>query len=408
MAFATYVIGAGVVRSLISDVYAVLYADELDPDAPRPARYPAARGAFGAAFLVALIGSVGCLVAALVAEGDLRSCLLVLAIGLPLLVMQDVARYISITRRDAFGASLNDGMWAVAFGGGVVAVTLVSGFPGAVATFALWAIGGACGFFVASLRMRALPGIRAGIAFLRRVWRYSARYVGDWLALGASVQLGYYLLGATAGLALVGELRAGMLLIGPLNIVVVGAAIITVPELRRYYRSHGPSWKPAVLLTAVLVGMTLAWFVVIVLLPDSFLRAVFGDGVDDTLDLLPALFLYAVINMAAQGPLVALRATGNARRGTSASAPVAPIVLLGASIGAWVTGDAVGALLAWSVSGLVTIALGTWQLRRALAEPDALASDDGMSRLDSIEREANVMSATDASSNELPPVFHDP
>jgi O-antigen/teichoic acid export membrane protein len=395
VAFATYLIGLGIVRALIAEVYSVRYADHVDTSAGPRQRYPSVPGAWGAALLVSFAGSLACLVAALFTSGSLEASFLVLAAGLPVLVLQDVARFICITRRDAFGAALYDLAWVVGFGGSLLVVSVVDGFPGAVTTFVLWVFGAACGFVVAAVRMRALPHLRAGVQFLRGVWRYSARYTGDWLALGATVQFGYYLLGATAGLAVVGELRAVMLLIGPLNIVVAGAATLLVPELRRYYRSRGPTLRPAVLLTAFLVGVTLVWFAFMAVLPESTLRNLLGDAAADASSLLPLLFLYTMVNMAAQSPVVALRATGNARRGTKATAPVAPLVLLGASIGAWVTGDASGSLVAWTVSGAVTLVLGTWQLHRALQEPETIYGDVAGPTLDDLERAAIIEAASE-------------
>ena len=407
VAFATYLIGVGVVRALISEVYSVRHASDVDPDAPLRERYPEVHGAWGAALIVSVIGSLACLVAALVASGDLRSCFLVLAVGLPFLVLQDVARFIGITRRDAFGAMLYDAAWVVGFGGAMVVWSLVAGFPGAVVTFALWVFGAACGLVVAMWRMRAFPGLRSGLRFMKGVWRYSARYTGDWLALGATVQFGYYLLGATAGLAVVGQLRAGMLLIGPLNIVVAGAAIIAVPEMRRL--SHGRDWglKPAIVFSGALVGMTLVWFALIAIVPDSLLRKLLGDAAADASDLLPFLLVYALANMAAQGPMVALRATGNARRGTRASAPVAPLVLLGAAVGARITDDATGALVAWTISGLLIIVLGTWQLRQALREPTT-GPGDTTDPLADAERSVIVDSVLETDPSQLPGLGREP
>jgi hypothetical protein len=155
-----------------------------------------------------------------------------------------------------------------------------------------------------------------------------------------------------------------------LNIVVTGAVMIAVPELRRRWtRTGGGLVAAAVAISGALLVITAAWCLAIWLLPDDVVRALLGDSAADALSLLPILFLYSAANMAAQGPLVALRATGSARRGTRATAPVAPLVLFGASIGAWLTGSATGALVAWGISGLAAVLTASWQLRLALREP---------------------------------------
>jgi hypothetical protein len=407
IAFATAMLGIGVVRALVSEVYSVRYSGGdagllpggSDPDdlagseavaawveaehdveasaaepagavADRSERYPHAGGAWGAALLISLVASAGCLVAAALASGSLRASFVVLAIGMPGLVLQDSARYICMARRDAVGAALSDGIWVVAFAGVVIGLAVVNGeFPGATASLAAWVFGATCGAVAAGLRMWVWPRIGEGMAFARRVWRHSARYIIDWLSLGATVQLSYYVLGFTAGLAVVGEFRAALLLVGPLNIVVMGAVMILVPELTRYRRrTGGRLFMPAISLTVLLEVVAIVWVAIIAALPASALETLLGDAATDARPLLPEVFVMMSFGLMAQGPLVCLRATGDVRRGTKASLPSAPFQLLGAAVGAAITGGAGGALLGAATGGLVSGVLGTYQLIAATRE----------------------------------------
>ncbi len=411
VAFATAVIGIGVVRALVADVYSVRYAGGsstgpipgggFDPEAgpgaepaaewaaaeaellaegvsvddpnltvdlgytEEPAgRYPHAGGAWGAALLMSIAASVICLVAAALASGALRSSLFVLAVGMPFLVLQDVARFICIARRDAFGATLSDGTWVVTFFGAIAALTVVDGHsPGATAALGAWVFGAACGVAVAMLRMHVLPRVLEGYTFARRVWTHSARYIIDWVALGATAQMGSYLLGFTAGLAVLGELRTGLLLIGPVNIVIMGATMVLVPELTRYRRRTGDRLiRIAIVISVALELVSLLWLGAVALLPDSVLEALLGDAASGARSLLPQLVLLVTAAMLAQGPVVALRATGDVKRGTRASIPVAPFNLFGASIGAAVLGGASGALIGALTASVVSGTLASYQL----------------------------------------------
>ena len=302
--------------------------------------------------------------AALLASGPLRAAFIVLVFGMPFLVLQDVSRYILMARRDSFGATISDGTWVVCFALGIAVIGVVQGeFPGATASLAAWTFGAACGTVAAAIRMHVVPRAREGVAFFRKVWRHSARYVIDWAALGATVQLGYYVLGFTAGLAVLGGLRTAMLLVGPLNIVVMGAVMVLVPELTRYRRRTGNRLLfVAGGISLILEAITLAWIAIIVLMPSSLLHTLLGDAAADARPLIPELLIMYTCQMLAQGPLVCLRATGDLPRGTKASLPAAPFQLFGAALGAAVFGGAGGALIGSGLGSVVSGVLGTYQL----------------------------------------------
>ena len=414
IAFATAMIGIGVVRAIVSEVYSVRYAGDrevetppsaLDPDLPMGADamaewveleseataaggielgeaergaveevpttgYPHASAAWGASLFISLIASAGCLVAALLASGSLRGSFAILAVGMPALVLQDVVRYVCMARRDPFGAALSDGAWVVGFAVAIGVLSLDGSFPQANAALGAWVFGAGIGAAVGGLRMHAVPKLRQGWVFAHRTWRHSARYVLDWGALNATVQLSYYLLGVTAGLAVLGDLRAAMLLIGPLNIVVMGAVMILVPELTRFRRSTGNRLiVPAAAISIVLLVVALAWLAAVAVLPESVLETLLGDAASNARPLIPDLLVVLVISMLCQGPLVCLRATGDVRRGTRASLPAAPFQLCGAAVGAALLGGAGGALVGSASGYLVGGVLGSYQLVMATRSP---------------------------------------
>ena len=60
--------------------------------------------------------------------------------------------------------------------------------------------------------------------------------------------------------------------------------------------------------------------------------------------------------------MVALRATGDVRRGTKASVPVAPFQLFGLAVGAALLDGASGALVGGAVANLVAAGLAVYHL----------------------------------------------
>lgn len=426
VAFATSVIGIGIARALISDVYSVRFAgggprplsgaaldpsmganadpeiewieaeevlheqgygDDTPPDVSLASlnepgdRYPHAAGAWGAALVLATIASLGCLAVGLIAGGVLRTSLLLLAVGMPFLVLQDVVRYVCIARRDAFGATLSDATWVLSFAAGIGVIVAATGEPpGANAALAAWLVGAGCGVIVGGIRMGVLPRIGEGIAFARLVWRQSIRYVIDWMALGASSQLGLYLLGATAGLAVLGETRTAFLLLGPINIVIMGATMVLVPELTRFRRRTGSRLFVHAAIISVLLELTaITWLGTIALLPEGLLTAVLGDGASEAQTYLAPLLVATSMVMISQGPVVCLRATGDIRRGTLASVPTAPFMLFGAALGAATIGGAQGAIVGTGLGFAVSGILSGYQLVRATRSAPIVFNHGGTS-----------------------------
>ncbi|HEY6530856.1 MAG TPA: hypothetical protein VIY72_01035 [Acidimicrobiales bacterium] len=402
IAFATSVLGVGISRALVGEVYSVRYsgggptisaASGLDPDSgPDPdglgelleaesemqgldasdgagapeseERYPQVAGTLGIALVLGLLAGLACAMAALVASGSLRGALFVLAVGMPFLVVQDVTRFVCITRRDAFGATVSDTVWVVGFVAAIAVLHVTQGgFPSANGAMGAWVVGAAFGALAGCVRLHALPRLVRGLDFGRVIWRQSTRYFLDWLALGATVQLAYYVLGFTAGLAVVGEYRAAMLLAGPLNIVLMGAVMLLVPELTRYRRRTGDRLlKLTVAISVVLIAISVAWIGIVAVLPDTVLVKLLGDAASSAQPLLPYVLLWLVTAVLAQGPLVSLRATGDVRRGTRASIPAAPFQLFALAIGAAVIGGAEGALVGAAAANVVAGILATYHL----------------------------------------------
>ncbi|MGE0878844.1 MAG: hypothetical protein AB7L13_21100 [Acidimicrobiia bacterium] len=369
VAFATYLIVNGVARSLVSDVYAVRHSGDSENGELTGRHYPFSAQALGAAACVAIVGSVACLAASAVVRGDLRNALAVLALGLPALVVQDVSRFICASRRDAVGAALLDAVWVGVFVLAVGVLVVSDHHPSALLTLSIWQCGAAASVVVAYRRFGVGANLRVGLSWFSMSFRYSVRYWIDWLALGASIQLGYYLLGATAGLAVLGDVRAGLLLIGPLNILNTGSATLAVPELARFHRSGKPGFlRLSGLLSLGLLAATACWCVLIGLFPQHAIEAALGGHAADQRPLLWVLALYGGAVALSQGPLLALRATGNVVRGTRATLPVAPLLLFGAAIGAAVINGPKGALMGSAIAALAATVSAAFQLWRAIQD----------------------------------------
>jgi hypothetical protein len=96
------------------------------------------------------------------------------------------------------------------------------------------------------------------------------RYLAENLSLSGASRLRLYGLGWIAGVVAVGSLRAAELLLGPLNVLIMGIGLMAVPEaarmVRRSVRRLGPF---CLLLSSVQAGVAIIWGMALLLLPEA-------------------------------------------------------------------------------------------------------------------------------------------
>ena len=342
--------------------------------APDRERRTATESAAGAAVAVAVPGGAMTACAALAFDGALRSALLALAAVLPGLLLQDAWRFGFFAMGRPARAAANDLVWALAQVAAVGAV-LAGGWTTAGAFVLAWGgaatLAAAFGFAQTGLRPR--PGrLRA---WLRQHSDLVPRYVGEFAVFRSSAQLTLYLVGAVAGLAALGSLRAAQVLLGPLNVVYLGATAFAVPEAARAgVTSPGRLGRLALQVSGTLTVISLAWGVCLLLLPDDVGRALLGAMWPLARPLLVPVLIGAIASAATVGPWVALRALGAASASLRARSTVAAINAVGGVSGA-LLGGAPGAAYGLAAGSLASVAV--WWQQHAKAKASLRVAPDG-------------------------------
>lgn len=162
----------------------------------------------------------------------------------------------------------------------------VSGLVG----YAVWAFSGALiGYLIAAVQsFSVLPAWRLS----KTDTKHSVAFGGDFLIGSGSSQIAFNLVGAVAGLAAVGSLRAGSTLLGPVSIIVGSARSLAIPFLSRGLRAGksnvlARSWASSL----IMLVTTAPFLAVIAFLPDIAGQFLLGENWSFAKPVLPYLAL---------------------------------------------------------------------------------------------------------------------
>lgn len=367
--FSLFLLVLGVSRAWSSEPLVIRYSASLASD-----RAVAVSRAAGSSVAIGLLAGVLIGTLALAFDGALRAVLLVLAISLPFLALQDLWRFALIMQGRQRSAAANDGLWLLvmllAF-----AVSSRSGLSPAGA-IACWAVGALVAAGLGLFQLRCRPSVRA------LTWWTEQRDLGARFAIEFLVVIGvsYALtigVAAIDGLDDSAGLRGAQVLMGPLNVLFMGVGIQILPVMvHQVHHRLDRVWPTAVITSAGLATAALVWGLGLLMIPDSFGRALLGESWTAAAPLLPAFGWMYVASAAGTGAFYGLRALADARRSLNVRLAVSPIV-----IAAGVSGAAIGGSLG-AATGLAlanTVALPVWwrSVRRSIQRHRGLSVESG-------------------------------
>ena len=363
VAYATFTFSLGAVRAIAGELLAVRHSAVSIPEW----RTGVERSA-GTAMAAGIIIGTGCLIAGASFGEPFRAVLSIVGIALPFLLVQDLCRIAFFTRGRGVAAFLNDLVWAaVMFAAfafmGLYGISTVAWF-----TFA-WASAGALAAIVAIFQLGILPsGPLAAFRWLRHHRDIAPRFFAEF-AVGSGVSnLTLFAIGGIAGLGEVGRLRAGEIVMGPLNVLFAGVGLVSTPEGVRLLREspqrlvQGCRWLSIALATGVIV-----WGAVILALPDSIGEYVLGANWESARALLTPLLIALVGYALSFGAGTGLRSLAAARRSLQARCIDGLMTFVFGLAGAYLAG-ATGAAWGYALTGFSRSLNAWWQFSRALHE----------------------------------------
>ncbi len=362
LAFATYCLALGACRAICSEPLVVRYSN-----VPAPRWRTGASLATGSSLVVGLAVGVASGVFGFLVGGEAGSLFLILGLILPGVLLQDTWRYAFVAAKRTPSAFANDLVYALLLLPALLALLAANRFD-APRALLLWGCAATIAALVGAWQARLLPRPQQISTWLNRQRDLAPRYLAEFAAVAGESQVVLYGVALIVSVTAVAAIRGGLLLLGPLNILVFSATMAGVPEAVRLLKSGASRLVAAcVVISAGLVTLTILWMVALLTVPSSVGTSAVGVVWDNARPLIVPLSISTAALGTVIGAAVGLRALEAARNGLRARLIASPVVLLAGFAGAAVHG-AVGA--AWGLAiGQSVAAIVFWLcFMRAIAE----------------------------------------
>jgi O-antigen/teichoic acid export membrane protein len=344
--FLVYVMAQGVSRALIGDPLLV------HPEEARDRRGEViGTGCLLGLCLAALIAATGAAVA--LVDGQLGGALVVLAACLPLLVIQDLGRYLGFAMQRPGDAVMLDVTWLLLLLG-AVGVLFATDTRTLAWFIAAWGVTGALSGLLVFVQHRS-SGLHVSLTWLRFTWGFSWRYLISYVSTQGAALGVLSGVGAIAGKRALGGLQGAVLLVRPFMTFQAASIAAAIGEITRAPSGsghvHGHAARTSVLATAIAAANAL----VILLLPDSLGEAVLGDAWDAAEPLLLPVGVQIVFLGVMTGARAGLLGVRGIRKAMVIDV-ISTVMVLGATISGAAIDGVEGAL--WAVAfvhGLTSI-----------------------------------------------------
>jgi peptidoglycan/xylan/chitin deacetylase (PgdA/CDA1 family)/O-antigen/teichoic acid export membrane protein len=362
IAFSIYVVATGLSRSMTTDP---LMIRESATD--RNSMGDSVGAATGLAALIGVVTSLAILPIAVLSGGELRTCLFALCCVLPGLLLQESWRYVFFTEGRPQTAAGNDLIWAIAL---IVAFAGVfaAGVESAATLILAWGAAATVAALVGIRQARHWPRPQFALQWLRRHRDINVRFAIEFMVSVAALQLLGVMLAAVAGLAATGTLQGALLLVGPLNIVLLAANPVGIPELVRIRERRGLRGVVVgtVVISALAAGAACAWLAFAFSIPAGVGKELLGDTWLRARAIVPGVAIYSVAMAAGLGPQTGLRSLAAAKQVLRVRA-LGSVVLFALAIPLAITSGVVGVAWALAASQIFSTLLWWFELRRYLS-----------------------------------------
>ena len=311
---------------------------------------------------------IGALLAAVLLGGTAGAAFLGLGLTLPGLMLQDSWRFSFFVAGRGGHAFLNDSIWGVT----LIPALLLLRVTGHADVFWLTFAWGATACIAAAagmLQAGVIPRPDCGWDWLTRHRDLGTRYLLEGTLSSAVTQVRGYGTALILGLAAVGYVQASATLMGPMTILFMGMALVTLPEAGRILRRsprHFPTFCWFVSGGLSLAG--LAWgLALLVAVPRGLGHVIIGQIWRPTYPLVLPQMIYIVGAGIEAGAGTGLHALGAARRSLRVAIIASLVSAVFALFGAAVYG-APGTIYGLGVGTWVSAVLSWVEFRKAWQE----------------------------------------
>lgn len=364
--FSSYLFCLNVVRAIVGGPFLVQSRSRDDvPDRLKIA------WVCGVATLVGVVGGLISAGAGLLVGNTTGTSLLLLALFLPGLMLQDAWRYVFFGLQEPRKAALNDLIWLLFMVASLVVIFALDNpsLPLFIVAWGLSAtLAAAAGMWQASNR----PRLRGSLSWLWNNRAIARDYLADMALLILFNQLVIYGLAILAGITEVGAFRGAQVLLNLMSVFSIGIALSAIPRLAQRARANRASIPSSCArIAALLSSATVAWGTLLWLLPDEIGIELLGRTWGAAQALIVPMTVAVALTMFMFAAQIGLRALVLPRRSIKARLIAAPFIAGGALLGALISG-AEGATWGLGAGQAVASIAWWWQLRSGVAD----ASDE--------------------------------
>jgi O-antigen/teichoic acid export membrane protein len=325
-------------------------------------------GSTGTATVMGLVTGACVLAAGAVLHGVAGRAFLALGLTLPGLLLQDSWRYSFFALGRGSQAFLNDTIWALTLLPAIVVLRILGHADVFWCVFA-WGIAGNIAAAVGPWQARVIPRPASAWRWVSEHRDLGPRYFAQGTAQNAGTQIRAYAIGLVLGLAALGSVQAAATLFGPMTILFLGMALVTLPEAARVLR-RSPRHLPlfCMVITAGLSGAALAWGIILLIaVPRGFGNWLLGPIWRSTYPLVLPQMLFVIGQGIGAGYFAGLAALGAAHRSLRQSLFASSLFVIGSLVGA-LEGGAAGTLWGAAASQWISVVYGWVQLREAMRD----------------------------------------
>ncbi len=337
---------------------------------------PLASGALGAVVTLSATGAGALAVAALIFDGSLRLYLLLIAVGLPALLLQDAYRYVLLQIHGMRSVAAIDAGWTGLQITLSLCVVLTAGTATGPWHLVAWLLGAGAAAIWGWRRTRIRPHVVDGWQFIIRTRRTGVPLMVEAFAISGGGAAAGFAVAAVGGLVALAPLRGASVVLGPVSVAIGGLLFLVTPIVLR----TGASDKARLLRRCALFGgivsmVSLVTASLVLLIPTEVGVELMGRvWVDSRPVIFPAALVIAVYSLETSA-MLGFRAHHITTRTMVLRLYTFPVPALSAVAGLlW--GGPVGAAYGMAAAGLGTAAALWWMLARLPASSPSGTADE--------------------------------
>jgi hypothetical protein len=360
LAWAMYTFSLGGARAVAAEPLLIRFSNQPHAEWKRGSKL-----ATGTSLAIGTVIGLCYIAAGRLLDSDLGDTLLALGVVTPGLLLQDGWRNVFFAKGAGHQAFLNDLFWGLVMIPAFMVAMWVDR-PTAAGFVLAWGAAASVAAALGLLQTRLLPSVGRVGTWWRLQKDFIPSFLGDFAIKNGTGKVGLFAVTAIAGLATTGAIRGGAILMGPVDILLLGATPVAVAEsVRLLARSRYSLLRFNMMVSGALIACCVLYGLLLLALPDWVGEALLRDTWEPARRIILPLALSTAGTGAWIGATIGLRALGEAKLSFRTRLVVGPLNTSGSIVGAMFAG-ALGAVIGNGVASWISATIWWRQFRKTV------------------------------------------